>query len=753
MKTALHRINLDEIGGVERLFDNFIGASQVAKHHIVLSQPVHPFLERVLNKAKIHNIKWRRGKKLWRPLRRRHAQRIFTSIDAEALIYWDTEERYLEVLRKRKSNVPLFFYDHGTSWLTHKERRFSEFLRHVDLCIACSEASKRMLELRWGVRSPIRVVTNPLRPDLAIDQAKAKTLPKDRPFRIGYVGRLVPAKGHCVALHVLAGLVKEGMDAELHIAGGGKYQQPLEELACALGVFDKTHFLGCIDDVGAFYQSVDLCLNASISEAFGLTSIEAQAFGCVPIVSYTDGLAETIARGKTGIGIIPSLEHDQFPSLGGSMKGFPKFVYDPIEDRLHRPNVMDPNRAITEIIDLVNDPGRYEALSRAGIVHAKEFAFDCYIEKLENLVTMFSAKKKTPSLQIANQLDPSEPRWSHTVYGAFLQRPSAKPLRHNTIASFGHLNAALREPARRAGLGLWEAGFWGPVPLPRWLATQRMHKALQAIHPGLTVHWDCIGALSQGKNLYIDSGAAWQLPDLKGMDEVVVFSKAARRMIEERFAYKGKITQLPLALTTLPEVEPKKRAMHRPFVLGAFAEGGALALHTLKEVLRLGLDAHLLLLGKRADLKKTAYKLGLADRILFLGNTRDIEVFFLGCDMIFASQPSAPVPDLILQALSYGCPVVAPALDALAEIAPVHLLDLNAFGLHLFGEKAIPGCIYDPNTDAITIAKTAHPTSVAAAVVSELPHLESRSAEAITWSKKNLDFECLHTLLSKVLAQ
>lgn len=747
MKTALHRINLDEIGGVERLFDNFIGASQLERHHVVLNQPVHPFLERV-QKADIHNIKWREGKKLWRPLRRGHAKRIFSSIDAGALIYWDTEERHLQLLRARKSHVPLFFYDHGTSWLTHKERRFSEFLRHVDLCIACSEASKRMLELRWEVSAPIRVVKNPLRPDIAFGRAQAKSLPSGRALRIGYVGRLVPAKGHCVALHVLAGLVKEGVDAELVIAGGGKYQGSLEELAQRLGIADRTHFLGCIDDVAQFYQSVDLCLNASISEAFGLTSIEAQAFGCVPIVSYTDGLAETISRGKTGIGIIPSLEHDQFESLGGSMKGFPKFVYDPIEDRLHRPNVMDPSRAVCEIIDLLNDPKRYRDLSRSAIAHAKEFAFESYIEKLEGLVSTFTAKKKGPSLQIAHQFDGSRPRWSHTLYGAFLKRPAQQPLRHNTIVRKGHLTHSSDASARKAALGLWEVGRWGP------LASRRVRRALRAIRPGLTVHWDCIGELGMGKNLYIDSGGAWDLSHLEGIDEVALFSKAARRMVEERLKFKGKIRQLPLALPHLPqEITPKRPVRRRPFVIGAFAEGGALALHTLKELLRLDIDAHLLILGERKDLHKSAHRLGLEKRTLFLGNTRDREGFFLGCDTLFASSLSAPAPFRVLEALSYGCPVVAPALDMLPEIEPLCCLDLNTFGLHFFGEQRLPKAIYDAREDRITAAKSAHPTSVAEAIASQLPHLEALSHEALAWSRDNLTFAPLQNALAELFSK
>lgn len=747
MKTALHRINLNEIGGVERLFDNFLAASPDSEHHVVLNQPVHPFLNQV-DSAHLHNIKWRGGKKLWRPFRRAHAKRIFSRIDPRVMLYWDTEERNLNLLKSRSKDSPLFFYDHGYSWLTNKEKRFSEFLRHVDICIACSEASRRMLELRWEVSAPIHVIKNPLRPDILLKPAKPKKAPQNRALRMGCVGRLVPAKGHCVAIHVLAGLKKEGVDAELHIAGSGKYLLELKRLAQKLGVSDAVYFLGCIDDIAAFYDSIDICINPSISEAFGLISVEAQAFGCVPIVSYTDGLAETIVRGKTGIGIIPSLEHDQFPSLGGSMKGFPRYVYDPIEDRLHRPNVMDPSRAVQEITSLLGDPKRYEAMSQAGIAHASSsFQFDDYVERVERLVLQRPTEK--PAMQIAHLLTAN----SSNLYLDYLKSAAKKPQRDNTVVLEGRLKGEACTFAKRSALGLWQSRYLGSLALPLPLVQKRTSHALKVIAPDLSVHWNCsLGPLNAPKNLYYDFDHSWGVENegnfahfLSQVDGVCVGSYASRRMLESRFECSGPIQQLPLAFRkACSSVLPKKLLSYRPFVFGVNVAGAELALHVLSHLVKEGSDVRLLIIGDASHLHEQIEELSLSEKVLILGKTHDVEGFFLSIDVLYAGPLQAPSAFEAARAFSYGCPVIAPALDAYPEVVSAergYCLALDEFEIGLTSH--VPKYIYDPALDKITSAKTAHPQRVAKAIASYMEGdlLMHQSRAALAWSNQHLNFE------------
>lgn len=683
MKTALHRINLNVIGGVERLFNNFVGLSDSMAHHVVLNQAVHPFLEKV-QRAKLHTVKWRGGKKLWRHQRRSHARKIYQSIDARAMIYWDMEERHLELIRRRKGDTPLFFYDHGHSWLTQKERRFREFLRHVDGCIACSHASKRNLELRWGVSAPIEVIKNPLRPDLLPTGAEPKRVPTNRPLHIGCVGRLVPVKAHCLALYTIYELGKRGIDVRLSIAGGGRCEPSLRALAKQLGIESRVDFIGCIDDIGTFYQKIDICLCPAICEPFGLISIEAQAFGCIPVVAYVDGLAETIVNGKTGIGIVPSLEHDQFADFGIESKGLPKFIYDPIEDRLHSPNVLDPMRVAEAIEQLIERPDQFHAMSQLGIeMVEKEFGFDPYVEKLENLVNTFHARSK-PSVQIAHVTHPKVAKrcakqWQE-LFGAYLKAPSLHPHRHNTVVIEGRLEGVSCHRAERRAVGLWEVGRLGPLEVRGPLAAWRAKRALEEIAPDLIFYWNCLGPLEprlvegQGRaqRVYCDFGADLPIYFLKKMDRCIACSKASMRRLGEHF--EGPIDLLPLALSHFPtEIAPKTLKSYRPLALGAFAGFEARA-HTLAEQLRgAGYRVSLVIFGSAAPGS------GPKCHTLNLNSSGDLEGFLHGIDLLIFDQPENFFPIDVAKAISHGVPVLAPDRGAASEIRGVHVITESDF--------------------------------------------------------------------------
>lgn len=761
MKTALHRINLDEIGGVERLFDNFVSNSSAARHHIVLNQPVHTFLSQVAG-ASVHNIKWKNGRKIPRPFRKARVKRIFKSIDPEVCLYWDTEERHLDILKRQRKKAPVLFYDHGYSWLSNKEKRFSEFLRHVDMCIACSHASKRMLELRWNVSAPIEVIKNPLRPDILPATIEPRRAPQGA-VRIGCVGRLVPAKGHCIALHVLAGLKKAGVDAELHIAGGGTYLSELKALSAKLGLEKEVFFLGCIDDIASFYRSVDICLNPSISEAFGLISVEAQAFGCVPIVSYTDGLAETIVNGKTGIGIIPSLEHGHFPSLGGSMKGFPAFVYDPIEDRLHTPNVMDPQRVVEEVIGLLNDPERYERMSLAGANSVREaFSFQRYVDSVEALVASVVHRQERSSLQVAHVMEGSLDGGMQRLYSSYMRSEEKLPHRHNTIACIGRLSKEARAEARRGGLGLWETGsLFSPY---------REGRALEIISPQVTLHWNRTGVIKKrSANIYYDLGRSWEAKKsshlrefLRRADMSIACSYASKRMLKERFQVEHPISVIHSALPSLrPDIQPKRRPSYRPFVMGAIAPAAPLAIHAaalLKDVC----DIRLMIAGvspKNKELNRLIRFRGMGGRVLLLGQVSDMEGFYGGIDCFFASLLYAPCPLVLIEALAHGCPVLAPAVDSVPEIVTHEksgfCLDLNIDQPHAFGCAFPIPYIYDPEMDVITSPKTTHPGSVAeaAALLLDSDRLAAMSEYALHDVKDRFSFARYARQLTEALSE
>jgi glycosyltransferase involved in cell wall biosynthesis len=107
----------------------------------------------------------------------------------------------------------------------------------------------------------------------------------------GMLGRLVPEiKGTDVAIRAFAQL--DVPDARLRIAGRGPGRAELEALAADVAVADRVEFVGFVRRVPQFLESVNVFVNPSRWEAFGLTLVEGMAAGLPCIASRVDGLAE-----------------------------------------------------------------------------------------------------------------------------------------------------------------------------------------------------------------------------------------------------------------------------------------------------------------------------------------------------------------------------------------------------------------------------------------------------------------------------
>ncbi|WP_159656472.1 glycosyltransferase [Vibrio atypicus] len=108
---------------------------------------------------------------------------------------------------------------------------------------------------------------------------------------IGTAGRLEKVKGQDVLINAMPLL---NSDIHLVIAGCGNERTRLERQARALGVSHRVTFLGLVDDMPRFYQSLDLFCLPSRSEGFPLSTLEAQACGIVTIATNVGASGETL---------------------------------------------------------------------------------------------------------------------------------------------------------------------------------------------------------------------------------------------------------------------------------------------------------------------------------------------------------------------------------------------------------------------------------------------------------------------------
>ena len=132
------------------------------------------------------------------------------------------------------------------------------------------------------------------------EEGRKLTLISDSPI-IGIVGRLETIKGHIYVLEALK-ILKEKykLSPITLLAGDGSLRNDLEKYKKENNL-NAVEFLGNIDNVPEFLSQIDILIVPSISEGFGLVTLEGMVSGKVVIASDLKAMNELIKDGETGL--------------------------------------------------------------------------------------------------------------------------------------------------------------------------------------------------------------------------------------------------------------------------------------------------------------------------------------------------------------------------------------------------------------------------------------------------------------------
>jgi len=112
-------------------------------------------------------------------------------------------------------------------------------------------------------------------------------------FWIGSSGRLETVKGHRTLIDAMKYLPES---THLALAGSGSQFKALRKQVADLGIQNRVHFMGHLDNMPLFYQALDLFCLPSFREGMPLAPLEAQACGVPVVVSDTGGTRETLCK-------------------------------------------------------------------------------------------------------------------------------------------------------------------------------------------------------------------------------------------------------------------------------------------------------------------------------------------------------------------------------------------------------------------------------------------------------------------------
>lgn len=165
----------------------------------------------------------------------------------------------------------------------------------------------------------------------------------DQGFMVGCAARLEHVKGIDLAIQAIARLPE---NYQLVIAGQGSQRELLGSLAQQLGVQHRVHFLGLVDDMTRFYQSLDIFCLPSRAEGLPLSALEAQACGIRTLVTRVGGTREALCP-DTGLSVPPES---------------PKMLANMMVKARQLPSPTSPRHFVVAARDLQDMAGQYFSL-------------------------------------------------------------------------------------------------------------------------------------------------------------------------------------------------------------------------------------------------------------------------------------------------------------------------------------------------------------------------------------------------------
>ncbi|HZR83088.1 MAG TPA: glycosyltransferase family 4 protein [Candidatus Binatia bacterium] len=184
--------------------------------------------------------------------------------------------------------------------------------RNADAVIAISGAVRDALVARGVDPAAIAVVPSGVEverfrpPEGAAVAARAELRIAPERAVIAAVGSLHARKGHAILLRALARLASRRLRPLCLVAGAGPEGQGLLDLARDLGLAERVHWLGRLDDVRPLLWAADVVAMPSLAEGLGVAAIEAMAAGRAVVASAVGGLGELVRDRVDGLLVPPA---------------------------------------------------------------------------------------------------------------------------------------------------------------------------------------------------------------------------------------------------------------------------------------------------------------------------------------------------------------------------------------------------------------------------------------------------------------
>ena len=215
-------------------------------------------------------------------------------------------------LAAKRTGIPFVTtYHSGYSEKGRLKNLYNSVMARCDKVIAVSNAMADLIRDRYNTpEHKIAIIHRGADPDIfdpdKVDVQKqvamraAWGVPEERQIVL-LAGRLARRKAQDVLVEAMGYLQEEGIDTFHTILAGDDHQgktdyvQALIARGETLGVGERLHRVGHVDDIATAYSLADMSLCISSSEGFPRVALESQAMGC-PVIVSDIGPGREVAR-------------------------------------------------------------------------------------------------------------------------------------------------------------------------------------------------------------------------------------------------------------------------------------------------------------------------------------------------------------------------------------------------------------------------------------------------------------------------
>lgn len=355
MKVGIYSPYLDTVGGGERYMltiaeilsaennvDVFLDTHLQTLNLDLIKEKVNRLLDLDLSKVNFVKAPFGKGSKIWERLNYLKKYDLFFYLTDGSVFYSTAKKSILHIQSPIKvSNVSLWNKIKQSSW---------------NLVIYNSNFTKSHCEKFWKIKG--KVIYPPVNTEIFKSGKKKKQI-----LTVGRFFGYLKGKKHELMINSFKKIIdsEKASGWSFHLAGGaskgdGVYLEELKQLTVGFPIFLHPNLP--FGELKKLYSESAIYWHASgfdetdpaKMEHFGITTVEAMASGCVPVVIDAGGQTEIVDDGRNG------------------------FLWDNLEGLENK------------TLELILNPEKMEKFAKAGKEKSQEFSKEKFIEKINSII-------------------------------------------------------------------------------------------------------------------------------------------------------------------------------------------------------------------------------------------------------------------------------------------------------------------------------------------------------------------------------